>query len=34
MKSIYFDHSATTPLHPLASEAMLPYLKDKVREPF
>ena len=27
-KFIYLDHNATTPLHPLVLEAMLPYLKD------
>jgi len=28
-KVIYFDHNATTPLHPEVLEAMLPYLKDQ-----
>ncbi len=27
-RTIYFDHAATTPLHPKALEAMLPYLSD------
>lgn len=27
-KTIYFDNAATTPLHPLALEKMLPYLKE------
>jgi cysteine desulfurase len=29
MKRIYLDHNATTPLHPEAFEAMLPYLKEQ-----
>ena len=28
-KAIYLDHNATTPLHPLVLEAMLPYLKEE-----
>ncbi len=27
-KEIYLDHAATTPLHPLVLEAMLPFLKN------
>ena len=30
---IYFDNAATTPLHPAALEAMLPYLKSKFGNP-
>ena len=33
MRDIYFDHSATTPLHPLVAEAMLPYLKGRFGNP-
>lgn len=33
MKSVYLDHSATTPLHPEVLEAMLPYLKDTFGNP-
>jgi cysteine desulfurase len=29
----YFDHAATTPLHPEALEAMLPYLRDRFGNP-
>jgi cysteine desulfurase len=32
-KPIYFDHAATTPLHPQALEAMLPYLTDAFGNP-
>ena len=28
MKRVYFDHNATTPVHPEVLEALLPYLKD------
>ena len=30
---IYLDHAATTPLHPAAFEAMLPYLKENFGNP-
>jgi cysteine desulfurase len=30
---IYFDHAATTPLHPQVFEAMLPYLKERFGNP-
>src|SRR3954451_2687949 len=33
MRSIYLDHSATTPLHPSAREAMLPYLGAEFGNP-
>ena len=33
MRRIYLDHIAATPLHPLALEAMLPYLKDNFGNP-
>ena len=32
-RTIYFDHAATTPLHPKALEAMLPYLRDAYGNP-
>jgi len=32
-RTIYFDHAATTPLHPKALEAMLPYLSDRFGNP-
>lgn len=32
-KTIYFDHAATTPLHPEALEAMLPYFTDVYGNP-
>jgi cysteine desulfurase len=32
-KPIYLDHAATTPLHPQALEAMLPYLTDSFGNP-
>lgn len=28
MRKVYFDHIASTPVHPLVVEAMLPYLKE------
>jgi cysteine desulfurase len=30
---VYLDHAATTPLHPLAREAMLPYLDERFGNP-
>jgi cysteine desulfurase len=33
MRRIYLDHIAAAPLHPLALEAMLPYLKDNFGNP-
>lgn len=33
MRRIYFDHNATTPLHPQVLEAMLPYLKENFGNP-
>jgi len=30
---IYFDHAATTPLHPRVLEAMLPYLRERFGNP-
>jgi cysteine desulfurase len=33
MKRIYMDHIAANPLHPLALEAMLPYLKENFGNP-
>ncbi len=32
-RTVYFDHAATTPLHPKALEAMLPYLSDRFGNP-
>jgi cysteine desulfurase len=32
-RTIYFDHAATTPLHPKALEAMLPHLSDRFGNP-
>ncbi len=31
---IYLDNAATTPLHPKALEAMMPYLHGALRQPF
>ncbi len=33
MRKVYFDHAATTPLHPKVVEAMLPYLKEQFGNP-
>lgn len=33
MKRIYFDHAATTPVHPQVVEAMLPYIKEHFGNP-
>lgn len=33
MKRIYFDHNATTPMHPEVLDAMLPYLKENFGNP-
>jgi cysteine desulfurase len=33
MRKIYLDHIAATPLHPLALEAMLPFLKENFGNP-
>jgi cysteine desulfurase len=33
-RSVYLDHAATTPLHPQALEAMLPYLGERFGNPF
>jgi cysteine desulfurase len=33
MRRIYFDHNATTPVHPEVKEAMLPYLSEKFGNP-
>lgn len=32
-RSVYMDHAATTPVHPLALEAMLPYFTEKFGNP-
>jgi cysteine desulfurase len=32
-RSVYLDHAATTPLHPQALEAMLPYLSERFGNP-
>ncbi len=33
MRKVYFDHAATTPVHPKVVEAILPYLKEKFGNP-
>ena len=33
MRSIYLDYNATTPLAPVAQEAMIPYLSDRFADP-
>jgi cysteine desulfurase len=33
MREVYFDHAATTPVHPKAVEAMLPYLQKQFGNP-
>lgn len=33
MKQIYLDHNATTPIHPMVFEAMLPFLKEQFGNP-
>ena len=33
MRKVYFDHSATTPIHPKVVEAMLPYLQEQFGNP-
>jgi cysteine desulfurase len=33
MRKVYFDHAATTPIHPKVVEAMLPYLKEQFGNP-
>ncbi|KPC74642.1 cysteine desulfurase [Thermoactinomyces vulgaris] len=33
MMAIYLDHAATTPIHPLVKEAMLPYLEEAFGNP-
>lgn len=33
MRQVYLDHNSTTPLHPEALEAMLPYLKERFGNP-
>lgn len=32
-RRVYFDHNATTPVHPAVLEAMLPYLKEQYGNP-
>ena len=33
MQTVYLDHNATTPLHPKAREAMLPWLGERHGNP-
>lgn len=33
MRKVYFDHAATTPIHPRVVEAMLPYLQEQFGNP-
>jgi cysteine desulfurase len=33
MREVYFDHAATTPIHPKVVEAMLPYLQEQFGNP-
>ena len=33
MRKVYFDHAATTPVHPKVLEAMLPYLQEQFGNP-
>jgi cysteine desulfurase len=33
MRKVYFDHAATTPIHPKVIEAMLPYLQEQFGNP-
>jgi cysteine desulfurase len=33
MRKVYFDHAATTPIHPTVLEAMLPYLQEQFGNP-
>lgn len=33
MRQVYFDHAATTPVHPKVVEAMLPYLQEQFGNP-
>ncbi|MDD3653807.1 MAG: cysteine desulfurase NifS [Desulfotomaculaceae bacterium] len=33
MKKVYFDHSATTPVHPLVAEEIIPYITGKFGNP-
>ncbi|MDD4169842.1 MAG: cysteine desulfurase NifS [Desulfotomaculaceae bacterium] len=33
MKKVYFDHSATTPVHPIVAEEIIPYITGKFGNP-